>query len=230
MKSMWKRVVVSVMTLAALALALPFSALARGGNQVAGLAVSKQARSASGTRSATNGISKANVDSFNTGFALVRAMYLAGLAQEDEESAPDAIVEIVYLADQFEGQPEAGQLQKLLKMVVRNTGTREERWGIVQDVINTHRKRIEGEALWYFNAGVVVPEISLNAYMKDSAGLKSSFGSLQKLIADAPKGVPASVLTPMQQLAKYATQTTYSKDDLAAISSTTGTVMDTFNS
>src|SRR2546421_5918159 len=233
MKSMWKKVVVSVMTLMVLAVALPFSAFAHSRNQMDGLALSgswKQMRLADKAVLADNAIAKANVDSFNTGFALVRAMYLASVSQEDEESAPDAIVEIVYFADEFEGQPEAAQLQKLLKMIVRKTGTRQERWDAAQDVINTHQKRLQGESLWYFNAGVVIPKISLSTYLKDSAGLKSDFNSLQKLVENAPQGIPASVLTPMRQLAKYATQASYSKDDLSAIASTTGTVMDTFNS
>ncbi len=233
MKNMWKKVVVLAMTLGVFAVALPFSAAARSGEQGANLVLSRnlqQMGAADKAPAADNGIAKANVESFSTGFAMVRVMYYAGTDKAEDGDA-SAILELVYLIDKFEGQPaEAAQLQKVLKMVVRNTGTRQERWNAVQDAINTHRKSLHGEALWYFNLGVIVPKLSLYAYLKDSAGLKSDFSSFQQLVQNAPQGVPAAVLTPMQQLAKYATQASYSNDELAAIGSTTGTVMDAVSS
>jgi hypothetical protein len=136
-----------------------------------------------------------------------------------------AIVELVYLVDRLEGQPQAAQLQRVLKMTVRETGTVEQLWAAMRNAIALHRESLQGEARWYFRAGVIVPGIMLNTYAGDAPRLRAELYDLQQLVQDAPRGMPAAVLAPMRQLAKYAAQATYSQDDLVAIASISGNIM-----
>lgn len=170
-------------------------------------------------------VSEEDAQIFDRGLAGVRAMYYAEAAAEDPEFAPYAVLELVYLADQFEGQPEEKELQKILKMVVRGTGTGQERWNGIENVLRSHSNRLKGTQKWYFATGVSLNKVSLFSYLEDATRLQAELRNLKQIVDSTPEGIPSSVLTPMREIAQFAAQPAYGAEDYMTIGEVTEEAM-----
>ncbi|MGH9902228.1 MAG: hypothetical protein ACRD68_10520, partial [Pyrinomonadaceae bacterium] len=160
----------------------------------------------------------ADTESFDLGFAFVSAMCLASRSHEDAATNAKAIVELAYLIERLESRPEeAAALQKVLRMVVRGSGTGMQRGETVQRVMKSYGDGLKGEAQWYFNSGVTVSRLFLATYLNDGDGMRIELQNLQLLTKIAPQNVPRDVLAPMQSLLRYFDQTTFTEGDRAAV-------------
>jgi hypothetical protein len=156
--------------------------------------------------------------SFDLGFAFVRAMYFAGLSDVDGEAHNKAILELVSLIERVEDHPEqVSQLQQVLKMVTRNSGTGEERWIAMLRVIKSYSVVLKTEPQWYFDSGVTISMLCVATYLDDSEAIKYELQNLQALTRIAPQNVPRNVLVPMQSLLRYCYQATFTEADRAAL-------------
>lgn len=157
-------------------------------------------------------------DSFDLGFAFVRAMYFASLSGEEKEANDKAIVELVYLMDRLEHKPdEVVALRHALRMVVRGSGAGSDRWEAVQSAIRLHAGALRGELQWYFNSGISVARLFIATYLNDAVGIRNELQNLQTLARIAPQSLPRNVLASMQRLLGYFDQTTFTENDRAAV-------------
>ena len=171
-------------------------------------------------------ITPANVDSFEHGYDFVRAAYFSGAIEEMEENGM-AIVELAYLIDALEGQPEAAQLQKVLKQVLRYEGTQDERFQAVEQAANSYVARQKGEAAWYFKTGYAMTRLSLALYLGDNADVQKQLQAVKTLSETAPNTVSTEVLNPMKTLAKYAPKGIYTNDEMVAMDDTVNGILET---
>jgi hypothetical protein len=159
--------------------------------------------------------------SFDLGFAFVRAMYFAGLSDVDGEANSKAILELVSLIERIDDYPEqAAQLQQVLKMVTRNTGSGEDRWLAMLRIIKSYSIALKTEPQWYFDSGVTISMLCVATYLDDANAIKYELQNLQALTRIAPHNVPRNVLVPMQSLLRYCYQTTFTETDRAALIAT----------
>lgn len=157
-------------------------------------------------------------DSFDLGFAFVRAMYFASLSGEEKEANDKAIVELIYLMDRLEHKPdEVVALRHALRMVVRGSGAGSDRGEAVQSAIRLHAGALRGELQWYFNSGVSVSRLFIATYLNDALGIRNELQNLQTLARIAPQSLPRNVLASMQRLLGYFDQTTFTENDRAAV-------------
>lgn len=166
-----------------------------------------------------------NQNYFNLGNDFVLAMYDAGRIEKDADSSKYAIVELVYLIDRLENQPEAAQLQKTLKAVVRRTKTAMQVQKEIETAADAFIARQKPEQKWYLTAGKATMKLSISTYFGEDSAIIQGFAELQALIKSAPKNTGAEVLEPMNTLAKYFDKTVFTEEDYAAIYEDVGEVI-----
>lgn len=167
-----------------------------------------------------------NQENFNLGKDFVMAMFDAEGVEDYEDATDYTILDLVYLIDRLEGQPEAVQLQKTLKSVVRGTGTAIQIRKEIELVSKAYLNRQKVDQKWYVNAGATTMNLSISTYFGEDAAIKKGLAELQALIKIAPNGTAREVLEPMNVLAKFVTKTAYTEEDYVAIFEVIGEVMD----
>jgi hypothetical protein len=191
-----------LLALAAHVSALPSTAQARARDGEPFERISGQQSPAAEHAAAGRGVSRDGVESFDAGYALVRAMYFARDAAGRDKSRDAAVVELACLVDRFEGQAEGELLRKILRTVIRRTGAPRERWDAVQRVIDEHAARLDGPPRWYFKAAVSLAKITVFSFMEDQTNLHAELSGLPRLAADAPADAPDALLKPMRDLSR----------------------------
>ena len=171
-------------------------------------------------------VSKSDAEAFSIGSAMIRAIIFSIAAHDDKQFISDASLELADLIDLLGGHPEEKLLREALRMVVRGTGTIDQRFDLIDQARELHRRELAGTALWYFDAGVIVPYITVSIYAKDAKLLQSDLKVLENLVATAPKGVPAGLLNPMRELARFAKQSAFSEKDFLAIGQGVDSIVD----
>ncbi len=180
-------------------------------------------KNAAGKTGAVNLTSK---DTFQNGKDFTMAMFDAEAMDDDEEAYNYTIIDLVYLIDRLDGQPEAAQLQKTLRAVVRGTSTAALVKADIEKISNTYSARQKVDKKWYFSAGKTSMNLLIATYMGEDANIKKGLTQLQSMIKTAPKGTAKEILNPMGALAKYAAQKTYTDEDYTAIYEGVGSIID----
>lgn len=162
-------------------------------------------------------VPNSDAEAFSIGSAMIRAIIFSIAAHDDKQFVSEASLELANLIDLLGGHPEEKLLREALRMVVRGTGTIEQRFDLIDQARELHRRELAGTALWYFDAGVIVPYITVSVYAKDAKLLQSDLKFLENLVATAPQGVPGGLLNPMRELARLAKQSAFSEKDFLAI-------------
>ena len=148
-------------------------------------------------------ISEENYNSFDQGFAMVRALYFVSEEAEDGEFTEAAGYELYYLSEALAGTPEEEMLDEVIGMYLDGTGTREERWEAIEAIIASVSERGEGEPKWYFDAGVTLTKLSLFSYLEDEDSLQAELLNMEELVAEMPENVPAEMAGIMTEIAEY---------------------------
>ena len=135
----------------------------------------------------------------------------------DEDSLDYTIVDLVYLIDHLEGQPEAAQLQSILKDVIHG-----DEYGVVmaekiESISKAYVARLASEQKWYFNVGQTQIFLTYAAWRNDAVAIKTRLKEMQELAKIAPSGTAISILNAVNGLAKYIAKTTLTKEDFTAI-------------
>lgn len=180
-------------------------------------------KNAAGKIAAVNLTSK---DAFQNGKDFTTAAFDAEAMGDDEEAYNYTIIDLVYLIDRLDGQPEAAQLQKTLRAVVRGTSTGALVKADIEEISKAYLARQKADKKWSFNAGKTSMNLLIASYMGEDANIKKGLSELQSLMKTAPKGTAQEILNPMNALAKYAAQKTYADEDYTAIYEGVGSIID----
>ena len=198
MQKTFKRITALVMALVVFAMTMPLAAQAQDINfNPLGDVQSARALAAHNTGE----ISEDNIDGFDLGFALVRTQYFVSEEAEDAEFTEAAGWELYFLSERLVDAPEFEQLDVVIGMYLDGTGTREERWDAVQEIIDSYSQRAEGERKWYFDAGITLTKISLFSYLEDEERLRIEQDNLIVLVEEMPESVPTDVADLMFEVA-----------------------------
>jgi len=171
-------------------------------------------------------VSLSNSDTFQNGKDFMIAMFDAEGLDEYDEALDYTILDLVYLIDRLDGQPEAAQLQKTLKAVIRGTSTGALVKKDIEKISNAYLARQKPDQKWYFNAGKTSMSLMIATFMGEDANIKKHLTGLQSLIKIAPKGTAKEILNPMSALAKYIARETYTDEDYTAIYEGVGSIID----
>lgn len=162
-------------------------------------------------------ISNVNRKNFNLGSKFVSALMDAAYLERDENAEKSTIVDLVYLIDFLEGQPETNALQKTLKSIVRGTSNAVQLHLEIENARKSYSKRLPPEQKWYFNSGTAVTNLVFNAYINDNAAMKRNLSEIRELVRIAPQGISDGILVPLNNLTKYIPKTVFTETDYTAV-------------
>ena len=203
-----------------------FEQLIRENSQIQTTEIQTNIAATQNERAVTPKKNLTNQDNFNLGKDLALAKFDASGIGKNEDAASYTILDLVYLIDRFEDQPEAANLKAILKSVVRETADSDRVQKDIDMVFKIYLKRQNAGQKWYLNAGMTSMNLSIATYFGEDAGIKKGLSELQALIKIAPKGTPKEIIDPMNVLAKYVTKTAFTEEDYIAIFDGVGNVMD----
>ena len=169
-------------------------------------------------------VSPVNRTNFVLSSKFVSAIKDAAYLDSDETAAKSAIVDLVYLIDAFEGQPEAAVLQRILKSAVRKTATAAQVGLEIEKTSKLYSNHLPRSQKWYFNAGTALTNLVFDTYVNDDAAMKSALSEIRELMLIAPKDTPAEITIPMNSLAKYVAAAFTEKDYAAIFQNSVGLV------
>ncbi|MDH3493657.1 MAG: hypothetical protein OEM82_08920 [Acidobacteriota bacterium] len=162
-------------------------------------------------------VSANNQANFNIGTNFMWAVLSSGQLGRNDGALELTIVDLVYLIDSLEGEPEAAVLQNTLRSVVRGTASSAQIGEDLLGASKSYSARLNKEQHWYFTAGVTVTNLFVDVYLQDDAAIKQSLATIQSLIKVAPAGTPEAVIGSMQSLAGYVSQTAFAGADYNAL-------------
>lgn len=166
-------------------------------------------------------VSPANRQTFQVGKNFAMAIDDAKYMGIEDDMFNYAVVDLVYLIDSLEGQPEAQQLQAILKGIVRDTKDLALVSGEIATISKSYLARQTTEKKWYFNVGSAQMNLLLAGWGKDGAGSVASVKELQTLARTAPQGTPQIVLDAIRGLSKYAARVSLTEADFTALTTDT---------
>lgn len=157
-------------------------------------------------RSMTSGpVSAANQNAFQIGKDFAMAIDDAKTMKTDSASFNYTIVDLVYLIDELEGQPEAAQLQTMMKQIIRGQKDQTLVSSEIAAISSTFLARQNVEQKWYFNVGTSQMNLMIAGWGKDAAATAKYMKELQALSKSAPVSTPKIILEAINGLSKYAT-------------------------
>ncbi len=169
-------------------------------------------------RSALPGaVNAANRKSYEIGKTLTCVIDDSKYMEDDDSTFNYVIVDLAYLIDDLEGQPESQQLQAILKGILRNTKEFSALSGEIEAVSRSYFARLDSENKWYFNVGSSQRKLMNAGWSKDGTAVAKSLKEIQALVRTAPQGTPQSVINTIKGLSKYGAMAKFTEDDLTAI-------------
>ena len=165
-----------------------------------------------GIQSSTDTISSANLNNYYIGYDFVMSRKLIG---EDDHSK--CLSRLTILWDELEGQPEASQIETLMRMVVRGYGTEEDRLAKLDAAQVAVELRIKGDQKWFYSLGKSYTKLSFDLEAKDSNVIRARMVELGKLGQSAPTTVPPAFAAALVKIGVYAAKSSLSDDDVAVV-------------
>ncbi len=149
-----------------------------------------------------------NQGNFLLGHYMVRTSYDAYF--EDFEGVAG---DLEFLIEAFQGQPEAFELENLLKSVTDGTANAEEIYAAMKSVEGSYRDQLSDEQKWFFDYGEWTTCLIGDTVIKEDEYIFEDLDALQRMAEDAPPEVAKEILEPVTLLAEYSEQDSFTDED-----------------
>ena len=168
------------------------------------------ARPAASPRSAGK-ISAENVNNYFVGydFDLV-ARYI-----KKDDKFRDSVAQMTILWDELYSQPEAADIEALMRMTVRGQGSTELQLARLEKAKESVEKRLTGEARWYYNVGLAYSQMFTALDAENMVGFKQALTDMNKLSKASPAGTPVELVSALSKIGSLLTHTQFGDDEVA---------------
>jgi hypothetical protein len=136
---------------------------------------------------------------------------------KDDEKFRDSITQMTILWDELYQQPEASDIEALMRMTVRGSGTLEMRLARLEKAKTAYEKRVTGEGRWYYNVGLTYSQAFTALNAKDVTTFKQKLAALGTLSKGSPAGTPSDFVAALAKLGTFSTKAQFTSDDIAAL-------------
>ena len=159
-----------------------------------------------------------------------RASYYMGFDFEDakhlieEQKAAEAIIAAAYLWDSMSDQPEAKQIEAVLRMLVRGEGTPLQQIGRLETAQSSYETRLKGNRKWFYDLGKNYGQLFAYLCFGKTTSFKGKLTEIGKMGNTAPAGTPRDLVAALVKLGEYGAKESFSDDDVAAIGVQFGTI------
>lgn len=165
-----------------------------------------------GLQSAGTTLTAENRWSYYTGYDLEDAKHLI-----EEEKTRDAIVALTFLWDGLSGQPEAAQVEAVLRMLVRGQGTVRQQLLKLETAQASYETRLAGDRKWYYNLGKNYGQMYAYLCFGDNANFKLKLTELGKMAKTVPVGTPPELVAALVKLGEFGPKQSISESDMAIL-------------
>ena len=192
------------------------SALVFGQNSLLTVRAMKHDRSATkvvrAARIGADAISAENVNNYFIGGDLVSSRNF--ILSEDQRNA---ITQLAVLWDELQGQPEAVQMEALLRMQIRSTGTIKDRLNKLDAIQAAVETRFKGEQKWFYNVGKAYTQMYIGLNGKDVVAVKNNMVELGNLAKTAPASSPTAFTTALAMLGQLGGKSSLTDAEVATV-------------
>ena len=129
----------------------------------------------------------------------------------------EALAQLAFLWDELYLQPEASQVEAVLRAVVRNQGTTDMKIAKLDAVATSLDTRLKPDHKWYYSVGKTYSQMSVAANNDDFTTMTTRLVELGKLAKIAPTGTPTDLVNAMAKIGEIITKPKLTDDDIAVI-------------
>ena len=150
---------------------------------------------------------------FNVATQFTMAKFDASLFGNNREVKNMLVVALVYLINDLEGEPEAAQLQKTLKLLLDGKTDAAQLLAQIENASESFSNRLSKEQKWYFASGAAVTNLLIGTYMSDNTTIRKNLSEIKTLTKIAPEGTSDALIVKMDNLTKYAFNANFTDAD-----------------
>ncbi len=154
---------------------------------------------------------------FNLGSKFTIAVMDAAYLGSDENTVKAVVIDLVYLIDALENQPQSIVLQQTLKSVVRGNFNAVEVTSEIKNARQSYSNKLSGEQKWHFDTGSSVTHLVFSAYTIDDAAMKIDLSKIRELVKIAPQATSDEIIVPLKNLLSYISGAVFAEKDRTAI-------------
>jgi hypothetical protein len=152
------------------------------------------------------------VNSYYIGYDLDTAKYYIR-ANETRE----ALAQLAFLWDELYQQPEAAQVEAVMRTLVRYNGTADQMIARLELARASIEARLSADHKWFYSVGKNYSQMFTAFDKDDYQDLSVRLGEFGKLSKSAPAGTPADLVNALAKLGQYSGKTTFSDNDVAVL-------------
>ena len=158
-------------------------------------------------------ISAENINNYFVGydFDLV-ARYI-----KKDDKVRDSIAQMTILWDELYSQPEANDIEALMRMTVRGQGTTELQIAKLEKAKESVEKRLSGDARWYYNVGLAYSQMFTAIDAENMSAFKQSLGTIGKLSKASPAGTPTELVSALSKIGSLLNHDQFGDDEEAIL-------------
>lgn len=138
-------------------------------------------------------------------------------AGEDENSSRGAVAELAFLIDRLEGQPEAAELQQVMRSVIRGNTTGVAARSRIQAIMTAFSKRSTGSGKWYFDTGCAVANLVYDSFNNDTGAARKGAAAVFELTRSAPPEISDDLSRQLSAIAAHRNTVDLGQDSLSEI-------------
>ncbi len=153
-------------------------------------------------------VEEINQGNFLLGHYIVRTSYDAYFGDFDGVAG-----DLEFLIEAFQGQPNAVELEKLLKSVTDGTADLEQILEGMISVEDSYRDQLSDEQKWFFDYGEWATSLIGDTVIKEDEAIFVDLDALQSMAEDAPPEIAKEILEPVSALAEFSEQDSFTDQD-----------------
>jgi len=165
-------------------------------------------------------ISTENVNNYYVGydFDLV-ARYI-----KKDDKFRDSIAQMTILWDELYLQPEATDVEALMRMTVRGQATTELQLARLEKAKASVEKRLTGDARWYYDVGQSYSQMFTALDAENMAAFKQALTEMNKLSKASPTGTPVEFVSALSKIGSLINHTQFGDDEVAVFKAQCDTI------
>jgi hypothetical protein len=152
------------------------------------------------------------INSYYLGYDLASAR-----DQIKKNEVRESLAQLAFLWDELYLQPEASQVEAVMRAVVRGQGTADMKIAKLDAAAASIETRLKADHKWYYSMGKAYSELEIASTDKDYDALDAKFIELGKLSKTAPMGTPADLVNALVKIGEISAKSTVTDADVAVL-------------
>ena len=129
----------------------------------------------------------------------------------------EALAQLAFLWDELYLQPEASQVEAVLRAVVRGQGTADMKIAKLDSVATSLDARLKPDHKWYYSVGRTYSQVTITANNEDYKTFTTMLAEMGRLAKTSPAGTPSDLLAAMAKVGEIGTKANITDNDVAVL-------------